>query len=295
MLHILTVHWEDDRWIDVQLSYLQRHITELYRVYAFLNYIPEHHFSKFFYVSNERIDNHAVKLNLLADMAVFASKSDDDVLMFIDGDAFPIGDMSGFIRQNLAQYPLAAVQRLENNGDIQPHPCFCVTTVGLWKSIRGDWNRGYKWPNAYGELVSDVGGNLYGQLLERNIPWLPILRTNKINLHPLWFGIYGDVVYHHGAGFRDPQCRLEIRHLSRKWEWWIIKAFRSMPRRGIFRRFHEKWNFMYHIVRRRFVAQNQQLSSHVFDRMVRDPEFFRMFQEPQGEPALCQSREWGRR
>jgi hypothetical protein len=29
-----------------------------------------------------------------------------------------------------------------------------------------------------------------------------VLRSNRRNIDPLYFAIYGDVVYHHGAGFR---------------------------------------------------------------------------------------------
>ena len=29
-----------------------------------------------------------------------------------------------------------------------------------------------------------------------------MLRTNKVNPHPLQFGVYEDLVYHHGGGFR---------------------------------------------------------------------------------------------
>ena len=37
----------------------------------------------------------------------------------------------------------------------------------------------------------------------QDTPWVQLLRTNGSALHPMFFGIYGNVVYHHGAGFRD--------------------------------------------------------------------------------------------
>jgi hypothetical protein len=36
-----------------------------------------------------------------------------------------------------------------------------------------------------------------------------VLRSNRTNLDPVLFGVYGDTVYHHGAGFRG------LRHLTR--------------------------------------------------------------------------------
>ncbi len=49
------------------------------------------------------------------------------------------------ITDGLARAPLIAVRRAENNNDRQPHPCFCVTTVGAWRQLPGDWSPGYKW------------------------------------------------------------------------------------------------------------------------------------------------------
>ncbi len=61
--------------------------------------------------------------------------------------------------------------------------------------------------------MTDVGGNLLKILNDGGYQWYPLLRSNTTNLHPLWFGIYADIVYHHGAGFRDPECRIDrIKH-----------------------------------------------------------------------------------
>jgi hypothetical protein len=50
--------------------------------------------------------------------------------------------------------------------------------------------------------VTDVGGNLLRMLELTGKPWVEVLRSNRKNPDPLFFAIYGDVVYHHGAGFR---------------------------------------------------------------------------------------------
>lgn len=208
MIHVATVHWHNERWIDIQLAYLARHAGEPYRVYAFLNGIDPSYDERFYYSSHEPIAEHAVKLNLLADI-VAAGADEDDLLLFLDGDAFPISDVSAYARPLLATYPLLAVQRLENNGDVQPHPCFCVTTVGFWKRLGGDWKEGHTWTNRAGDTVTDVGGNLLGALDADGIAWHPILRSNAVDLHELWYGVYDGVVYHHGAGFRVPISRLD--------------------------------------------------------------------------------------
>jgi hypothetical protein len=209
MIHVMTVHWKDDKWIDVQQNYLKRNIKSPYLVYAFLNYLPKIHKNKFFIALEEPIKSHAVKLNILSEIAIHNS-NEEDILVFIDGDAFPVNEISEFIISFLTTYPLIAVVREENLGDCQPHPCFCATTVKFWKEIEGDWKEGYTWKNEKGITVTDVGGNLLKILKDNKIEWLKLKRSNKINLHPIWFGLYNDLIYHHGAGFRTPVSRSDF-------------------------------------------------------------------------------------
>lgn len=150
MIHVLTVHWKNEDWIEAQFGFLKRHINRSFQVYAFLNGIdPAAYKEKFFYISDEEIKSHATKLNLLADVACMAAESNDDWLIFIDSDAFPIANVVEYAESRLAKYPLIAVRRDENFGDPQPHPCFCITTVGFWKQIEGDWKRGLSLEERY--------------------------------------------------------------------------------------------------------------------------------------------------
>jgi hypothetical protein len=196
MFHVITVHWQDDKWIEPQLRYLERFMPE-HRVYAALNGIDAKWNNRFFY-AEDMPGKHTPKLNALAEIAREHAHPDDHFL-FLDGDAFPIAPVTPAL---LDGTQLVAMRRDENLGQQQPHPAFCITPVHFWFDIGGDWRQGYTWTASNGEQVTDGGGNLLGILTERNIPWRPLLRSNRVNLDPLWFGIYGDVVYHHGAGFR---------------------------------------------------------------------------------------------
>lgn len=213
MLHIATVHWQNDNWIDLQLSYLKRFLPQPFQVYAFLNGIPKHHYEKFHYVCDEPIEEHSIKLNLLAEI-ISSRAREDDYLIFLDGDAFPVAPLSAFIEEKLTAFPLTAVVRKENLGDQHPHPCFCATTVGFWKKIKGDWKKGHTWRDKQGTLVSDVGGNLLRQLELNEINWLPLYRSHSLSTHPLWYGIYHHLIYHHGAGFRSPYSRADLPDIS---------------------------------------------------------------------------------
>ncbi len=267
MIHILTVHWQEDAWVDIQLSYLHKFIRQPFRVYSFLNNLPQEHRKKYFYSSTEPIKEHAVKLNILADIASFNMEGPDDLLIFIDGDAFPIGDVISFGVNKLKNYPLIAVQRKENLGDIQPHPCFCLTTLKFWKDINGDWKEGYQWKNLLENTVTDVGGNLLNILQENGFEWYPMLRSNKRNLHPLFFGIYEDLIYHHNAAFRSPLCRLDVATINPV----IKQIYKLIPTRRLRRKIYPGWKIK---------EQNKALSRRVFNMIETDEEFYRYFQQP---------------
>jgi hypothetical protein len=200
LLYIATVHYRSPRWVAIQTGRLRRHIPVEHRIWTSLERIDPRYGSYFDRVLEQR-GSHAGKLNHLASEISLVAE-DDDLLMFIDGDAFPVADPMPLIGQGLAEAPLTAVRRSENADEPQPHPSFCVTSVGLWRTLPGDWTAGYTWTGAHGNPNSDVGGNLLRRLEATGTPWTPILRTNRVDLDPLYFGLYGGAIYHHGAGFR---------------------------------------------------------------------------------------------
>ncbi len=258
MIHVATVHWLTDRWIDVQLRRLERFAAREYLVYAFLNGIDESYDARFHFVSRSA-GRHAEKLNLLAER-VGAEAADDDLLVFLDGDAFPVAELAPRLDEMLARRPLVAIRRDENLGEPQPHPSFCATTVGFWKEIGGDWSPGHRWQTTAGKMVTDVGGNLLGELERRGIEWEPLLRTNVRNLHPLWFGVYENLVYHHGAGFRRPMSRVDkeqVHHPSR------------VP---VVRRLEYEWS---KLQKWRRMRESERLSDLVFARLQSDDDFYR--------------------
>jgi hypothetical protein len=191
VIHIATVHWHDDRWIEPQRRYVASNIDAPHRIHA----------------DHDGHGSHATKLNTLAER-IAREAEPDDVLIFLDGDAFPIAPLDPFLELTLSRFPLAAIRRDENLGDKQPHPSFCATTVGFWQKIGGDWSRG-AWTNDLGWEIEDPGGELLAELTNRRVEWRPLRRSNRVNLHPVLFGVYDDVVYHHGAGFREAFDRVD--------------------------------------------------------------------------------------
>jgi hypothetical protein len=219
VIHVATNHHRDDRWIEIQLRYLARHTHEPYRVYAALGGISRRHHSRFHRVTDHTGTAHDTepgangkKLTLLA-AKITPQAEPDDLLVFMHGDTFPIADWVGPVRRMLETSPLAAIRRDENLEPI-PHESFCVTTPRFWTEIGGVWLRGPTWESD-GRRCTDTGASLWEALRRRGIAWHPILRTNATNLHPLWFGVYGDIVYHHGAGFRAPMSRIDASSYSK--------------------------------------------------------------------------------
>ena len=201
MIYVLTVHWQIPFWITIQQKYLRRFMDQPFRIFAFLSGIGREYSKYFHYSCFEEIADHATKLNILADMVLLVAQ-DEDILIFLDGDAFPINPIDAHFLSKMKRHQLVAIQRIENNGDIQPHPSFCATTVGFWKEMKGTWHKGFVWRDHQGGMVTDVGGDLLKILQDHKIDWYRMLRSNTKNVHPLAFGIYDHLIYHHGYGFR---------------------------------------------------------------------------------------------
>jgi hypothetical protein len=212
MLHVATVHHDTARWIEIQTRYMREHLRVPYTTWASLERIDPAYAAHFDRVIAQK-GSHAGKLNHLA-LEISYEAEDEDLLMFLDGDSFPIADPMPLIEDGLSRAALIAVRREDNLGDRQPHPCFCVTTVRTWRALPGDWSQGYEWVNGEGRAVSDTGANLLRALQLSGTPWVEVLRSNRRNLDPLFFAVYGDTIYHHGAGLRGAHHMSRL-HLSR--------------------------------------------------------------------------------
>ena len=276
MIHVVTVHFMDDRWIGPQLRFLKRFLPTDHQVWACLNGIDVA-WRDVFHASYDLEGKHADKLNELARIVAASGAAAEDLLLFIDGDAFPIAPIGSALLEGL---PLAAVRQDECNRDRQPHPCFCLTTVGFWADIEGDWSEGYRWEVETGGTMTDVGGNLLGILEARGLEWRPLLRTNRLpEEDPMLFGIYGDVVYHHGAGFRVPKSRQML--IKTRQEVLFAAAESRVPGwvPGIGRLERSARYRIADYQHRRhvseLVAQARYIGDEVFRRIQTDDEFYR--------------------
>lgn len=267
MIHIATVHWKTNKWIEIQISYLKRNLKQPFLIYAFLNDLETEFENEFYFISKEPIEEHAIKLNILADIITQNAKN-DDIIIFLDGDAFPVRALDNYLNEKLSNFPLIAVQRNIELGDQQPHPSFCATTVGFWNQIKGDWKMGYLWIDKRGEKVTDVGGNLLELMISSKEKWHPLLRTRSISTHSLFLGIYDSIIYHHGAGFRESVSRID--YFSINFPYRLIRYFSSILKAmaGVLDKVWKKSSTS--------VSNDkpEELNSEVFNRILEDKGFY---------------------
>ena len=228
MIYILTVYWKSNFWVPIQLSNISKFSKGDIEILAFRDADTENiDLAKFGLrgrvLSDGGVKSHAEKLNILAEI-VCTEAEDDDILVFLDSDAFPITEYESILDDALSKYDLCAVRRDENQ-EPQPHPCFCALSVKVWKEISGDWRRGPVWEDLDGYKATDVGARLIYKLANKNKTWRPFLRSNRINLHNAFYGVYEDFLYHHGAGSRRLVSRLEIRWLTHSRWFNLIPGF----------------------------------------------------------------------
>lgn len=139
---------------------------------------------------------HPLGLKVITDE--FRGNDSYEWLLLLDSDAWPINDEWFAICDRLMneknKLGFAAI-RCENF-DTFPHPCIFFAHKSLMaRNIEFKFRTQY---NLLGEPVSDMGTTYP----DSDADFLPLVRTNKLNFHPLFGGVYGHMFYHHGAGSR---------------------------------------------------------------------------------------------
>ena len=266
MIYIITNHHETLKWLPIQSDYLNKNTTAEYHVVCGTTDIkdsPPPLDNYAFDILENVPNNHADKLNYLFNLVDNDQNfSEEDLLVFLDPDAFPI--VEGWdqeLHKHIVQggVPLIAVSREENPEPLltedqkpYPHPCFLATTLKFWKENNLSW-----------ELDPSQGASTAGVLLKKwldknNITWAKLLRTNCFNLHPLNFAVYGNMIYHHGSGNRPVYDSIDV---------W------SRPELS------KKYGVSLDLYHPELLEFNQKLSDLVFNYIKNDKGFIRMYFE----------------
>jgi hypothetical protein len=133
----------------------------------------------------------------LCDLSNYAKENRHRFRSFLalDSDCFPITEWEQNLSMKMVEYSkdIACIVRPENL-DVFAHPAAVYTmnssllNFGLVETT-----------NLLGDRVVDSGCRISS--------FFPMLRTNRLNLHPLSFGVYYNMFYHHGAGSRRMTSR----------------------------------------------------------------------------------------
>lgn len=219
MINIATVHYKQNKWVEIHNKYLKAFIDHPYRIWSFCKDITMDIINSYKVFSDGVEDkkdiskDHWIKLNYVTNKLYTSDAKDDEIILWIDSDAFPIKPCYSFIKDKLSEYPFGAINRKENF-DLFPHPSFAFSTLGFarkhnlsWEAVLND------------EKALDTGGKIYRYFEKENIPWYRMNRTKSLTDHPVMYTIYDDLVYHHCAGSRvirntrwDNKTELKVEH-----------------------------------------------------------------------------------
>lgn len=158
------------------------------------------------------------------DFLVAQTTDEVEYLITLDSDAFPVrnGWLSELTSQLEAGAALAGIWRDEMAPVIHPFihvSCLCIRRSDLLK-LR---DCGFSFAR---NMAQDVGQNLTDAILGAGRFLAPLRRSNAWNPHFLLGGLYGDLVYHQGAGSRrakfwtssdlegDERARIALRNAA---------------------------------------------------------------------------------
>ena len=212
----------NETWLRLQFQFLRKTVSDFDHV-VYLNRVEPSLFGESLVLgqvpATEDWAGDELPKAMDALMEYFISQPGYENYLMIDSDAFPIRDgwieeLYGLMEERtdggFCTREFAAPIRCENL-DMFPH--------GSAFFAKGDWFRGrapvrYAWDymprtNIMGSPSKDVTLKEKDAIFDENGRqiWLPLLRTNTINYHPILGAIYGNVFYHHGAGSRSPLFR----------------------------------------------------------------------------------------
>jgi hypothetical protein len=180
------------KWVDLQKKQLARYTSGFQHVFHLNNVDPDEFSGEV--VSHQKTNatqgnQHVQGLNKLIDYARLNANQYRGFLI-LDSDCWPIKAWE----KGFSGVAAASVVRAENL-DTFFHPC--AVYVRDIQNVSASMKDGV---NLAGEPTQDV-------VMSFSVPTMPLMRTNKVNIHPVLAGIYYSCFYHHGTGSRPYDVR----------------------------------------------------------------------------------------
>jgi len=225
MIHLYTLHFKYDYWVDLQVNSFKKHIKVPYKTYAIFSHMSQDIYEKrknmydHFEIresgkSKHKGGNyHATDGNRHIFPAIESNAKKGDIILRMDSDAFLIDDITQDFVDMVVDKKFIALCEPQHEWDttvVTPHPSFWSYPVEFLQQGLAE---------VMGAILEDSNSNWWGGverwLKNNDIEWTPITRSNKINLHPLYYGIYNDLVYHHWAGSRNMITRADRKRAEK--------------------------------------------------------------------------------
>jgi hypothetical protein len=166
---------------------------------------------------------HAYYLDQLVNRAVQAGS---EYIATLDVDSFPVATswLESCVAELQQGVSMVAVLRRENGDTSAPHPSFMFFARELWELEDLTFaplpltSRTRAYYKATGQHRFDTGAAFGLLAYERHLRWKALLRTNIWNPHHIMAGIYGDRVFHYGAGSRPKLFWADLARATRTTE-----------------------------------------------------------------------------
>lgn len=190
---VYTDHYRSKQWYDLQMKYLKKTTKNFVHV-VYLNGNVD--FFNDSIVIKKNTDycypaNHCHIRGLNEIVEYFLNHNNFENILILDNDCFPIdSNWQNNLLQSMMPFDVASVVRYENLDNFA-HPCVFFAKRNIAKKLKFDF---YKKKNLMGRYFEETSSNI--------IDFFPLVRSNKINYHPILYGIYWNTFYHHGSGSR---------------------------------------------------------------------------------------------
>lgn len=130
----------------------------------------------------------------LNELISYFKTTDSDFYLILDSDCFPIHNQ-WLAKLAAVKNDVAAIVRYENLDSFAHPSAFFFKKEVLFK-VQFGLND-----------VQNITGDKFKEVTSNIKEFFPLIRTNRWNPHPIMFGIYWNLFYHHGAGSRTPMFR----------------------------------------------------------------------------------------
>jgi len=270
----------DMEWVfDLQLAQIRK-CSEDYKIYAafikgsqrVLSVLQESSDITLCEVSAE--NDHPSKQHSMAltQLMNYAINDGVEAIYTLDVDSFPISNswMKQMYNSALQNNGVCAVHRLENGDKFLPHPSGCAVLAEFVKNNPFEFYpenieiTGKMFIDETGQRP-DSGIGLGYVLWNGKKTWAQLERSNGRNLHYIMAGIYGNVIFHLGAGSRSPLFAKEVNESTKLR---ILKILEKMP---------IVWR-LYAFLKKRteasLVKRNSKIMSEIESQLKENPECF---------------------